>query len=147
MGSIFRTADAVGATKLYLAGITPAPIDRFGRARQQLTKVSLGAEKYLPWEKARSAARLIRALKKQGCKIYALEQSPKAVPYHRLRPKGGYRFARIALVVGNEVRGLPRAVLNLADQVLEIPMYGRKESLNVAVAFGVVAFHLRHTSP
>jgi 23S rRNA (guanosine2251-2'-O)-methyltransferase len=145
VGSIFRTADAAGVEKIYLCGITPAPIDEFGRPRLQLTKVSLGAEKYVKWEKVKSATRLIDKLKKENYKIFAIEQNKKSIPYYkvkissnrlRLRP-------RVALVLGNEVKGLPLSILKRADKILEIPMYGKKESLNVAVAFGVVVFHLR----
>jgi len=145
VGSIFRTADAAGVEKIYLCGITPAPIDEFGRPRLQLTKVSLGAEKYVKWEKVKSATRLIDKLKKENYKIFAIEQNKKSIPYYkvkissnrlRLRP-------RVALVLGNEVKGLPLSILKRADKILEIPMYGKKESLNVAVAFGIVVFHLR----
>jgi len=69
VGSIFRTADAVGIKKIYLCGITPAPVDKFGRLRQQLTKVSLGAEHYVEWEKVKAVSKLIDKLKKQKYKI------------------------------------------------------------------------------
>jgi 23S rRNA (guanosine2251-2'-O)-methyltransferase len=140
VGSIFRTADAAGAEKIYLCGITPEPVDRFGKIRPQLEKVSLGAEKTVSWEKAKSAAVLIGKLKKQGYKIFAVEQSKKSIPYYQLKVKD--KSANVALVLGNEVRGLPPAVLKKSDKILEIPMRGKKESLNVAVAFGIVAFHL-----
>ncbi len=141
VGSIFRTADAVGVEKIYLCGITPAPIDTFGKLRPQLAKVSLGAEKTVSWEKAKLISPLIGRLKKEGYKIFAVEQSKKSVPYHRV--KLGMR-AKVALVFGGEVKGLPASVLNRVDKILEIPMAGRKESLNVAVAFGIVAFSLKH---
>lgn len=141
VGSIFRTADAVGIEKLYLCGITPTPLDPFGHPRQQLTKVSLGAEKTVPWEYATSVGALISRLKRGGYKIFAIEQSPKSVPYYEL--SGGLtRKTNVALVVGNEILGLSPAILKKCDKVLEIPMKGKKESLNVAVAFSVVAFGL-----
>ncbi len=148
VGSIFRTADAVGCKKIYLTGITPSPLDEFGRPRQALTKVSLGAEKYLKWEKvglsssskaARTAVKLIENLKKNGYRILAIEQSKNSIPYLKYKKA---KINNLVLVVGNEIKGLPRAVLNRADKILEIPMKGRKESLNVAVAFGIVAFSL-----
>jgi len=139
VGSIFRTADAAGVKKLYLTGITPAPTDVFGRPRQQLTKVSLGAEKYVEWEKVKSTGLLIDKLKKDRYKILAIEQAKNATTYYKLKIK---RQDKIALIVGSEVKGLPKSILNKADKILEIPMYGRKESLNVSVAFGIVAFHL-----
>jgi len=140
VGSIFRTADAVGAEKIYLCGITPAPIDRFKKVRADFAKVALGAEKSVVWESATSAPILARRLKKEGYKIYAVEQSKRSIPYYRARVRDD---ARVALIVGNEVDGLPPSVLNQADQILEIPMQGMKESLNVAIAFGIVAFSLR----
>ena len=140
VGSIFRTADASGVKKVYLCGITPSPLDRFGSARQELYKVSLGAERFVEWEKCKSAVKIINELKKEGFKIYAVEQSKKSIPYnsaHVADPD------KTALLMGNEVNGLPAALLRKADKILEIPMFGKKESLNVAVAFGIVAFGLR----
>lgn len=143
VGSIFRTADAAGVEKIYLCGITPKPIDELGRLRQQLTKVSLGAEKYVPWDasarSARAIIKLISKLKAEGFKIFAIEQSKNSIPYYKLNVKG--QMSKVVLIVGNEVKGLPKSVLNKADKILEIPMRGKKESLNVAVAFGIVAFH------
>ncbi len=141
VGSIFRTADAAGIEKLYLCGITPTPLDRFGVVRQQVGKVSLGAEKTVPWEKASSTARIIDGLKKDGYKIFALEQSRNSIPYNKPTIPGN---SRLALVVGHEVKGLPASILKKADKILEIPMAGEKESLNVGVAFGIVVFRLTH---
>ncbi len=142
VGSIFRTADGVGAKKLYLCGITPAPKDRFGEVPQQLAKVALGAETTVPWEKAASTSRLIYKLKKDGFKIIALEQSPRSVPYSTLHVTRS-TLNKTALVLGAEVTGLPPALLAKCDTILEIPMQGAKESLNVSVAFGIAAFALR----
>ncbi len=156
VGSIFRTADAAGIEKIYLCGITPVPTDTFGKPRQQLTKVSLGAEKYVEWEKVKSTAKLIDRFKKEGYKILAIEQSKKSIPYHKI-PKSYFLNSKFCLILGNEVKGLPLSILKRADKILEIPMRGAiirhanhprrtgrgKESLNVSVAFGIVAFHLR----
>lgn len=141
MGSIFRTADAAGVKKMYLCGITPAPIDTFGKLRPQLAKVSLGAEKSVSWERVSSTAKTIGRLKNEGYKIFAIEQSKKSVPYNKIKVGAG---GKVALVLGSEVKGLPTSILNLADKIIEIPMAGRKESLNVAVTFGIVAFRLKH---
>jgi tRNA G18 (ribose-2'-O)-methylase SpoU len=140
VGSIFRTADAAGIEKLYLCGITPTPLDQFGKIRPQLVKVSLGAEKTVPWEKFSSTSRLIDRLKKEGYKIFAVEQSKNSTPYY----KGILRSTqdRLALIFGNELRGVASTVLKKCDKILEIPMRGKKESLNVAVAFGIVVFRL-----
>lgn len=140
VGSVFRTADAAGATKIYLCGITPAPFDRLKTLRPDFTKVALGAHEYVAWESAKSTVAVIKALKKEGYAIFAIEQSKRSVPYYKVSLT---REVRAALVLGNEVTGLPPAILRLADKILEIPMAGKKESLNVAVAFGIVAFGLR----
>ena len=156
VGSIFRTADAAGIEKIYLCGITPAPTDEMGRPRQQLAKVSLGAEISVPWEAHTSAVRLIDTLKKRGYRILALEQSRKSTSYYKLKTQSSQLKA--AVVVGNEVKGLPLSILKRADKIIEIPMRGAvvrqarhprrthrgKESLNVSVAFGIVAFQMMH---
>ena len=142
VGSIFRTADAAGVEKIYLCGITPTPIDSFGKPRQQLTKVSLGAERYIKWEKVKTTSKLINKLKKEKYKIFAVEQSKKSVPYYKI-PRSYILNHKSALVLGNEVKGLSSSILKHSDKILEIPMFGKKESLNVAVAFGIIVFKLR----
>ncbi len=142
VGSIFRTADAAGIEKIYLCGITPAPVDSFGRPRRQLTKVSLGAEKYVEWERVKNTARFIDKLKRDDYKIFAIEQSKKSAPYYKVKSKSPSANRKIALVLGSEIKGLPASILSHADKILEIPMRGKKESLNVAVAFGIAIFHL-----
>jgi len=170
VGSIFRTADAAGVKKIYLCGITPAPVDVFGKPRPQLTKVSLGAERYVEWDASASSAqvasassaqatlKLLENLKKQGFKIFAIEQNKKSIPYFKIKIKDTITrdsARKTAIILGNEIRGIPPSILKRADKILEIPMRGRiirqahhprrtgqgKESLNVAVAFGVVTFH------
>src|SRR3989344_4211190 len=84
VGSIFRTADAAGVEKIYLCGITPAPVDRFGKFRPQLTKVALGADRYVQWEKISRTNKLIARLKEEGYKIFAVEQSKNAIPYFEI---------------------------------------------------------------
>jgi len=149
VGSIFRTADAAGFEKIYLCGITPTPIDAFGRPIQSLVKVSLGAEKYVEWEKvgpaksllaSRTTAKLLENLKKDGFRILAIEQSKNSIPYFKYQSRKQEK--KLALIAGNEIKGLPVSILKRADKILEIPMLGKKESLNVSVAFGIVAFSL-----
>ncbi|MBI2623208.1 MAG: TrmH family RNA methyltransferase [Candidatus Liptonbacteria bacterium] len=156
VGSIFRTADGAGVEKIYLCGITPTPLDRFGNVRKEVAKVALGAERTVAWEKARSTVPLLKKLKREGWTVVAAEQAKGSVPYTeaRRRVKGG----KVAVVLGAEVRGVPPSVLKVADVVLEIPMRGAvvrqahhprhtgrgKESLNVSVAAGIVLFSLRH---
>ncbi|MDP3740780.1 MAG: TrmH family RNA methyltransferase, partial [bacterium] len=96
------------------------------------------------WEKKIRITPLLRTLKSRGYKIVAIEQSRSSIPYYD--SKISNLKSKIALVVGNETHGLPRSVLKCSDKILEIPMRGRKESLNVAVAFGIVVFHLIHNS-
>jgi len=142
VGSIFRTADAGGAEKIYCCGITPAPFDRLKNLREDFAKVALGAHDFVPWERADDTVATIEKLKSEGYKIFAIEQAEDAVPYFGV-PPGEFDERPFALVLGNEVEGLPDDILKRADRTIEIPMFGKKESLNVAVAFGVVAFGLR----
>ena len=145
VGSIFRTADAVGISKIYLCGYTPAPFDEFGLPVGPLVKTALGAERTVAWEKYASTMRLLDKLRAEGKNIFAVEQSKKSVAYQRIH-LSKKQLANAVLVVGNEIKGLPPAVLSRADKILEIPMFGKKESLNVAVAFGIVAYRLRLNS-
>lgn len=150
VGSIFRTADCAGVEKIYLTGYTPAPTDRFGRKRKDIAKVSLGAEENIAWESIKDVQKLIVKLKKdppsQGfgargkIQIIALEQSKKSIDYKKSGPK--IKNNSFALIVGNEVGGLSPKVLNLADLIVEIPLKGKKESLNVSVATGIALFRL-----
>ena len=100
VGSIFRTADAVGVSKIYLCGITPKPINEFGKPRPQLTKVSLGAEKYVEWEYFKSTTRLINEFKTRGYKIFAIEQSKKSIPYYKI-PKSYILNSKFCLILFN----------------------------------------------
>ena len=145
VGSIFRTADAVGISKIYLCGYTPAPYDEFGLPIGPLVKTALGAERTVAWEKCASTTRLLDKLRADGYKIFAVEQSKRSMPYQRLR-LSKRQLEKAALIVGNEIKGVSPAVLSRADKILEIPMFGKKESLNVAVAFGIVAYGLRMNS-
>ncbi|MDP3725343.1 MAG: RNA methyltransferase [Nanoarchaeota archaeon] len=145
VGSIFRTADAAGIEKVYLCGVTPTPIDRFGRERRDFHKTALGAEKIVPWEYAPSTLPLLRRLKKEGYGIVAVEQDSRAVSIWKLgfqRKPSFQAPQKVVLVFGDEVQGLSAAILKRADRILEIPMFGKKESLNVSVAFGIVAYQL-----
>ena len=135
VGSIFRTADGAGVAKIFLCGITPAP------PHPNIEKVSLGAEKFVPWEKAKDSWRVIEKLKKENFEIVALEQAKNAISLEQTDNR--CRFGeKIALVLGNEVEGLPPAILKRADKIIFIPMRGKKESLNVAVAFGIAVYKL-----
>jgi len=137
VGSIFRTADAVGVSKIYLSGYTPPPRDQFKRENKMILKTALGAEKLIPWEKTLNTAKLITKLKKEGVEIVALEQSEKSIDYRKFKPK-----KKIALILGSEVQGISKPILDKCDKIIEIPMQGKKESLNVSVATGVALFRI-----
>lgn len=127
----------MGVSKIYLVGTTPAPIDRFGRKRKDFAKVSLGAEEMLEWEYAKEVKPVMEALKSYGFQIIALEQVEGSQDLTGFAAKD-----RFALIVGNEVDGIHRINLEEADEVLEIDMKGKKESLNVSVAAGIALFEL-----
>jgi len=137
-GAIMRTADAVGVSEVVFGGYTPGPLDRFRRERKEFTKASLGAEHTIAWKQEKNCAAALKRLKKEGVYIIAVEQSKKSVDYKKIAPPRG----RVAVVFGNEVSGLPRNILSLADVVAEIPMRGKKESLNVSVSAGIVLYRL-----
>lgn len=135
VGSIFRTADAVGVSKIFLTGYTPTPLDRFGRPRKDLAKVALGAEKSLPWEYEKNVLALIKKLKKDGVFVVAIEQSPRSMHYKKISIK-----YPVAFIYGNEVDGISGDILKECDVIAEIPMAGKKESLNVSVSAGITLF-------
>ncbi len=137
VGALFRTADGAGIQKIYLVGITPAPLDRFGRARSDIAKAALGAELAVSWEEVKTIAPLITRLKKEGYTIVAIEQSKNSVDYKKVKTTGP-----VAFILGNEVAGLSPAILKKCDIVAEIPMAGTKESLNVSVAGGIALFRM-----
>ena len=135
MGSIFRTADAAGVGNIYLCGITPTP------PHEKISKTALGAENYIPWEYHAKAWRLLRKLKVESKKlqVVGLEQTKSSQNIFKYKfPKN----KKIALILGNEVKGLSPRILKYCDKKISIPMYGRKESLNVAVAAGIAVYIL-----
>jgi len=136
--SIFRTADRFGASKIILVGTTPAPVDRFGRVRKDFVKVSLGAEKRVPWEYAKAIAPVLKKLKTKKFQIIALEQNPRAKQL-----KDFVSEKNFALILGNEVSGVSKNTLNLVDAIVEIGTPGNSLSLNVSVAAGVALFMLK----
>jgi len=137
VGALFRTADAAGITKMYLVGYTPAPLDRFLRVRSDVAKAALGAEKTIAWEQVSDVATFFKLLKKGGVSSVALEQDKNAVNYKKVKP-----VFPVCFILGNEVEGLSAKVLKKVDTIAEIPMRGKKESLNVSVAGGVALFRI-----
>ncbi len=131
MGAIFRTSDGCGIEKLYLCGYTGTP------PRNEISKTALGAEKFVDWEYRKSSIKLIKNLKKKGYRIVALEKTNSSKCYFQVN----FCFP-VALVIGNEKTGVSDLILKSADLIAYIPMYGQKESLNVATAFGILAYKL-----
>ncbi len=131
VGSIFRTSDAAGVEKIYLCGITGRP------PRAEIHKAALGAERSVPWEYFENPVEIIQQLKAEGYRIIILEHTDQPLLYHQTK----YKFP-LCLVVGHEVTGVSDEVVALADMAIEIPMFGIKQSLNVAVAYGIAIYEI-----
>jgi tRNA G18 (ribose-2'-O)-methylase SpoU len=138
VGSIFRTADGAGVEHIYLGGYTPAPRDRFGRLRPDIAKTSLSATESVPWELIESetvAVATLKQLQTEGWSVVAIEQAATA--------QSLYEFTvpeQVVYLFGNEVDGVSDNLLDLADVIVELPMLGQKESLNVSVTAGIVLY-------
>lgn len=133
VGSIFRTSDGSGFEHVYLCGITGSP------PRKEIEKVSLGAEQVISWEYHKNPLDVLAGLKAANVQIIGLEKNEDSI----LLSEAIYRQELkrpLCLLVGNEVSGLSPQVLNQCDLVLHLPMSGMKESLNVAVAYGIAAY-------
>lgn len=134
VGSMFRTSDGAGVSRLHLCGMTPAP------GNPRIAKTALGAEEQVPWSHARNALEKARELREAGYRLWALEGGPASLPLRQaVRETDG---PPIVLVVGNELSGVDHAVLHLCHRVVHIPMRGVKTSLNASVAFGIAAYAL-----
>lgn len=133
VGSIFRTSDGAMIEKLYLCGYTPHP------PKKEVLKTALGSQDSVSWEYVKDAKEVITTLKQKGVKICALELTDKSKKYYELT-KNNFP---LCLIVGNEITGVSQDLLDLCDCSIEIPQYGIKQSLNVAVAYGIAVFDLR----
>jgi len=131
VGSIFRTMDGIRGEKLYLCGYTGHP------PRKEIDKVALGAVESVPWEYERDTFKVINRLKGEGVKIIALEHTDISLDFQKFQ----YKFP-LAVVLGNEYDGISDGVVKHCDYSVEIPMHGIKQSLNVATAFGVIAYEV-----
>jgi tRNA G18 (ribose-2'-O)-methylase SpoU len=146
VGSLLRTAEGLGITKIYLTGYTPYPAQsndkRLPHVAQkldrQISKTALGAEMSQPWEQTDALEPVIRQLKKQEYAVVALEQAAGTTPLQTYKPP-----EKIALLIGNEVSGLSPESLALSSKVVEIPMFGQKESFNVVQAAAMALYHIR----
>ena len=134
VGSIFRTCDGAGVSKIYLGGYTPTP------DHPKLKKTGLGSEWHVGWESVRNGLKLAKDLQSRGAAIWSLERQPTAQSIFDLEPTA--QPDSILLVVGNEKVGIDPEILRLSDRIISIPMAGYKRSLNVASAFGVAAYIL-----
>lgn len=133
VGSIFRTADSLGVSKIYLTGYTGTPPD------SKISKVALGAEEFVPWEQSKSLVRLIKKLRAQEVRIVALENNVSStISLAKYKPK-----FPLALILGEETKGHTKKLLEMVDDIIEIPMQGKKESLNVSVAAGIAMYALK----
>jgi 23S rRNA (guanosine2251-2'-O)-methyltransferase len=138
IGSIFRTADAIGFEKIFLSGICGVP------NRKDVTKASLGAEEHISWKYSHASLKTLQALKADGVFLLGLELTQTSVDLERLSdPDFAIKFTMpLCMVLGNEVSGVSEEALSICDLVCHIPMKGTKESLNVAVAFGIAAYEI-----
>jgi len=139
VGAMFRTADAVGINKIYLTGYTPAPVDRFGKKRGDIVKSALGAEEFVSWKYKKNILLLLKKLKSENYFIVGIEQDKNSTDYKTLQLRSGRGSV---FIMGEEVAGIPKNILKKCDVIAEIPMKGKKESLNVSVACGIALFRI-----
>lgn len=141
VGAIFRTCDGAGVAKIYLSGYSQQPAlenkENKTKPEKMLEKTALGAELSVAWECAEDLPALIEKLKKAGVSIVALEKTATSVDIRKFQPS-----FPMALILGHEVDGVKDAILEVCDAVIEIPMRGQKESLNVSVATGIAIYEL-----
>lgn len=130
VGSIFRSSDGAMLSKLYLTGFTPHP------PRKEIEKTALGSTQTVPWEYVKDPLTAVQQLKENKIKICAVELTTQSKPYFHVMSQ---EFP-LCIVVGNEITGVSKDILEHADISVEIPMYGFKQSLNVAVAYGIVLY-------
>lgn len=133
VGSLFRTADAMGIEGLILCGFTPLPPHR------EIEKTALGATQSVPWEHAADATVAIQELQAQGYTVWAIEQTLHAIALNAMEAP---LPARLAIVLGNELDGVSDAAIALCDACVVVPQAGSKHSLNVSVCGGIVLWHL-----
>lgn len=149
VGSLLRTAEGLGVGKVILSGYTPYPAHPNDRRlpheaekiAKSINKTALGAENMVKWEHHAELLPVLDKLRKSGYTIAALEQTEDARPLHKYHPP-----QKIALIVGREVEGIEPEVLDACDLVLEIQMFGRKESFNVVQAAAMGLFHVRFSN-
>jgi len=137
VGAMFRTSEAIGMDKVILSGYSATPTDRFGRPEKKITKSALGSEQIVKWEYSENIEETLLEYKKQGYRVASVEQTPDSIDYKKYFPQENQ-----IIIMGNEVLGVQEKLLNLSDDILELPMNGEKESLNVATCCGIVLYRL-----
>ncbi len=133
IGSAFRTSDAFCVEAIYLCGITATPPHR------EIHKTALGATDSVDWKYYESTMDAVNALKNNGYQIIAIEQADESTDLRDFAPKSDGKYA---LIFGNEIKGVEEKIVQQADQVIEIPQFGTKHSLNISVSIGVVLWDL-----
>ena len=131
VGSVFRTADAFLVEKIYLCGITATP------PHKDIHKTALGATESVNWEYVSETIDLVEKLKAEGYYVVSVEQAENATQLNNYVPTMGKKQA---LIFGNEVKGVSQSVVSASDEILEIPQFGTKHSLNISVSVGVVVW-------
>lgn len=139
VGSIFRTSDGAMIEKLYLCGYTPHPPDNYEKGNKEILKTALGSTESVKWEYHKNPKEIILKLKNKGIKICALEMTDKSIPYYQIKEED----FPLCVIVGNEITGVSQDLIDLCDFSIEIPQFGIKQSLNVAVAYGIAVFEMR----
>lgn len=145
IGSIFRTCDGLGVDKIYLTGYSPYPKHDTDtrlpyladKITKQINKTALGAENFVAWEYNIDPIDVINSLKSDGYEIVGLEQHPKSINLNDYKPTD-----KVALIIGEEIDGVSAELLWLADKIVEIPMRGQKESLNVSIATAITLYKI-----
>ncbi len=138
VGAIFRTCEGRGVQRIILGGYTPAPRDRFGREVVEIKKTSLGASQMVPWQSLGDVEVIteLGKLQIEGYQIVAVEQAKNSVSLPNFLPTG-----KTVYIFGNEITGVSEDLLAKSDVIVEIPMAGQKESLNISVSVGIVLFY------
>ena len=129
IGSIFMTSDAFRIQKIYLCGISAIP------PHKDIQKTALGSTESVDWEYAENTLALVKKLQSNDIQVLSIEQAEKATMLNEFKPKKKQTYA---LVFGNEVKGVSQEVVSQSDQVIEIPQFGTKHSLNISVSCGIV---------
>ena len=146
VGSLLRTSEGLGVSKVYLTGYTPYPQSKSDerlphiakKVNKMVSKTALGAENQIKWSNRQDVLEVITQLKKDGYKVIGLEQTPKSISLPKFEPP-----EKIAIILGREVEGLEKDIINQCDGAIEIPMFGMKESFNVVQAAAMAIYHCR----